>query len=265
MLLEAKGVSAHVSSLGEGPPLLLLHGWGPSTVTADKHMKPLAQRFQSGYQVYALDFPGHGQSGMPGADWGVPEYAAWLLSLMDTLAIQTAPVIAHSFGGRVALYLAAHHPERVSALVLTGCAGIRPKKSLIFRLNAMMFKTGRVFLQIMRLAPGLRRQAEQWLVRLREDFSSRDYLATPEALRGSFSRIVRLDLRPFLPKIQQPTLLVWGEKDSATPLWMGRVMEKEMPDAKLLVYEADDHWAYKNQLERFATAAGLFLQEVSEA
>lgn len=111
---------------------------------------------------------------------------------------------------------------------------------------------------------GTKKQADIWLARLREDFSSRDYLATPLKLRGSFSRIVRQDLRPLLPKVLQPTLLVWGEKDSATPLWMAQVMHKELPDNRLLVYEADDHWAYHHQQERFATAAGLVLEEVSQ-
>ncbi len=76
---------------------------------------------------------------------------------------------------------------------------------------------------------------------------------------------MRQDLRPLLKDIQQETLLVWGEKDSATPLWMGKAMARELPRARLLVYEADDHFAYFNQVARFANAVDAFLEEVSPA
>lgn len=260
MILQVDGVKAHAVRLGEGEPLLLLHGWGPTSVSLDKHMMPLAHLLKDRYSLSMLDFPGHGESGPPSGIWGVPEYAAWTLKVMDELALRKTAILAHSFGGRVALWLAAHHPERVSRLILTGCAGIKPKKTIKGRLRASLFKLGRGGLLALRLIPGLKDKADKSLAALRTEFSSADYLATPEHLRGSFSRIVRQDLRPLLPKIGQPALLVWGSKDSASPLWMGQLMEKQMPDACLLVYEEDDHFAYMNQLARFATAVDVFME-----
>lgn len=265
MNLTSRGILAHVEQVGAGRPLLLLHGWGPNSVTLNKHLLPLANRLKNQFAITMVEFPGHGESGLPGEKDGVKEYAEYTLSIMDQLGLEQPVIIAHSFGGRVALYLAAHEPDRVSALILTGCAGLRPKTTLRSFMRKHTFRLGRLCVSLLGKVPSLREKSQSWLVSLRQTFSSMDYLATPENLRGSFSRVVSEDLRPLLPKIHQDTLLVFGENDTATPLWMGQVMEKEMPNAQLLVYEGDDHFAYKNQLSRFVTAVECFLEEVEKA
>ena len=67
------------------------------------------------------------------------------------------------------------------------------------------------------------------------------------------------DLRPLLAQITNEALLVWGEKDEATPLWMGEVMEKLMPHATLIVLDDDDHFAYFHQPQRFIAILEYFL------
>ena len=264
MILQVDGINAHVERMGSGQQILLLHGWGPQSITLEKHLQPVAQPLKNRYEITLLEFPGHGRSGQPGAAWGVKEYAEWTLSLMDQQALRQPVIMGHSFGGRVALWLAAHYPDRVKALVLTGCAGLQPKKTLKSRVRSRLFQFGRGSLKVLGLIPALKAREKRWLASLRNEFASADYLATPEALRGSFSRIVRQDLHPLLPQIPQKTLLVWGEKDTATPLWMGQAMQREMPDARLLVYRDDDHFAYRNQLSRFVTAVEAFMEGVEQ-
>ena len=261
MILQIDGIQAHVETLGaRGSQLLLLHGWGPSSVSLEKHLLPLGHALKHGHHITMVDFPGHGSSGQPPGSWGVPQYAQWLLRLMDELALRRIDIIAHSFGGRVALYLAAKHPERVMRMVLTGCAGIRPKRGLQGRLRGTLFKVGKGAADALARVPAFKPNMEKMKDALRKETASADYLATPEAHRGSFSRIVTDNLRPLLSLIDQPTLLVWGEDDTATPLWMGRVMQRELKQATLLIYEKDDHFAYLNQLARFANAADAFLE-----
>lgn len=261
MMLQIDGREVHAKRLGEGPQVLLLHGWGPGSVSLEKQLMPIAARLKNRFEVTMLDFPGHGQSGMPG-DWGVKDYAEWTIAVMNQLGLSRPHIIAHSFGGRVALYLAANEPERVQTLILTGCAGLRSKKTPGSRVRSLVFRLGRAGLSALKLIPAAKAKSDAWLGALRAAFSSADYLATPEGLRGSFSRVVRQDLRPLLPQIRQKTLLVWGEKDTATPLFMGQAMQREIPDARLLVYAADDHFAYLNQPARFVTAVEAFLEEV---
>ena len=262
MILQVEGIKTHVERMGSGRQILLLHGWGPQSITLEKHLLPIAQLLKNKYEITLVEFPGHGLSGQPGAAWGIKEFAEWTLSLMNQEALHQPVLIGHSFGGRIALWLAAHHPEKVKALVLTGCAGLKPKKTLKNRIRARLFQSSRGFLAVLSMIPAIKKRQQRWLTALRKEFASADYLATPETLRSSFSRIVRQDLRPLLPKIPQKTLLVWGENDTATPLWMGQAMQRELADARLLVYQADDHFAYRNQLSRFVTAVEAFLEEV---
>ena len=97
--------------------------------------------------------------------------------------------------------------------------------------------------------------------KLRDRRSSPDYLEADEDMKGSFVRIVSQNLRSLLPQVSQPALLIWGEKDEATPLWMGKLMEKEIPDAALIVFENCGHFAYLEELMRFGIIVKAFIRE----
>ena len=107
MFLTAHGVKVYCEQHGTGPNVLLLHGWGCSV----QHFAPIAQELAKNYRVTVIDFPAHGQSGRPPEPWGVPDYAACVKDLMGQLGIAPCDIIAHSFGGRVALYMAATWPD----------------------------------------------------------------------------------------------------------------------------------------------------------
>lgn len=79
---------------------------------------------------------------------------------------------------------------------------------------------------------------------MRQHFGSKDYNALDADMRQTFSKVVNHDLAPLLKEIHQPTLLVWGDQDTETPLWMGQQMEKEIPDAGLVILEGGTHFAY---------------------
>ena len=160
-------------------------------------------------------------------------------------------IIAHSFGARLAIKYQLTRP--VHKLILTGAAGIRPKRSLDTVLRIYSFK---VLKQIFKL-PFLVKYQEP----LRKLFGSEDYKAISGVLRARFVKIVNEDLTPYLKHIEVPTLLIWGDQDDATPLWMGKKMEKEIKDAGLVIFENDGHYAYWNQLSRFHAIVSVFLEE----
>ena len=95
---------------------------------------------------------------------------------------------------------------------------------------------------------------------LRKKYGSADYNALDEEMRKTFVKVINQDLRSCLNKIRSSTLLVWGENDSDTPLWMGQMMEKEIADAGLVIFEGDDHFAYLRQWMRFVTVVRTFLR-----
>ena len=106
MIIEIEGVSLHYEEMGEGYPLLLLHGWGGSIGS----MAPIWKFFLHKRKVYAIDFPGQSnESSEPKEPWGVPEYAKLVNSFLQKMHIEKPDVIAHSFGGRVAIFMASQN------------------------------------------------------------------------------------------------------------------------------------------------------------
>ena len=190
--------------------------------------------------------------------WGVPEYAGQIAGLLESLSIAKVRVVAHSFGGRVAVYLASHRPEMVEQMVLTGAAGIRKPLTETQKKRQARFKRMNAILNALKRLRLLRAMVERWQAALRKRYGSADYARLNENMRRTFSKVISQDLYPFLKDIQAPTLLVWGSEDTETPLWMGEQMEKAIPDAGLVVFEGRTHFALIEEWQRFLTIVRQF-------
>ena len=243
-----------VSGAPDGFPVLFLHGWG----CTGEIFAPILKGLES-YRLVTLDFPGHGRSGIPKEAWGVAEYAGGVLELLDSLGIARCAVIAHSFGGRVALWLGAHHPERFDRFILCGCAGLRPKPDPEKQKRADAYRRRKELLLKLGRLPLMAGPVETLMDALRNKYGSADYKALPPSMRETFVKVINEDLSPLLGQIKAPVLLIWGGNDTETPLWMGQTMEKEIPDAGLVVFEGGDHFAFLTQYPRFLKIAEAFL------
>ena len=208
---------------GQGRDVLLLHGWGGSV---DSWI-PIFNHLKGECRVTAIDFPGHG--GSSGCD-----------------------IIAHSFGGRVAIKLAAERPQLVGRLLLTGAAGLKPRRGAKYYIKTYTFKALK---RLTYLLPGGARLREK----LGGRFGSADYRALPPAMRATFVKVVNQDLAHCLPNISAETLLVWGRSDTATPLWMGQEMEKQIKGSALIVLEDAGHFAYLDKCDRFIRIMDAYL------
>ncbi len=238
----------------DGPTILLLHGWGCDGSIFSFIERGLNERAD----VLTVDFPGHGQSGEPPQPWGVPEYAGQIAGLLESLSIPKVRIVAHSFGGRVAVYLASHRPELVEQMVITGGAGIRKPLTDTQKKRQARFKRINAFFNALKRFSPLSAIVGRWQEALRRRYGSADYIRLNENMRQTFSKVVSQDLYPFLKDIQAPTLLVWGSEDTETPLWMGEQMEKAIPDAGLVVFEGRTHFAFIEEWQRFLTIAKQF-------
>jgi pimeloyl-ACP methyl ester carboxylesterase len=230
--------------------IVLLHGWGQSS----ELMSPIFEYFKQNYRVINIDFPGFGHSDDLKQVWGISDYTEFLHQFLNKLNIANPILIAHSFGARIALMFASKYPTK--QMVLTGAAGIKPKLSLATKSKIRAYKVAKKIVSI----PGLNRFEES----IKRYFGSEDYRNTSGFKRHSFVKIVNEDLKPILPKINVPTLLIWGEQDEATPLWMGKMMEKLIPDAGLVIFEDDDHYAYFHQIKRFNHIVEVFISSSKE-
>ena len=245
----------------QGPKVALLHGWGCS----HQLMMPLAEAMKDHYRLLLIDFPGHGLSDEPAEPWGVPEYAEALAELMTRLDFVPASLVGHSFGCRVAAYLAANRPDMVHKLVLTGAAGLKKPSTPEAEARSARFRKLKERARKMEAIPGFRGLGERMEEKLRQKYGSPDYNALDEQMRKTFVRVVNEDLAPLYPRIQASTLLIWGDADTETPLWMGQKMEEMIPDAGLAVLEGGTHFAYLEQGQRFQTIVTHFLTEDTEA
>lgn len=258
MQISIDGVNIRYDIYGDkGTRVLLLHGWGCDAT----HMKPVAEDLQRDHQVIAVDFPGHGGSDRPPEPWGVPEYADCLRKMLERLSFIPCSVVAHSFGCRVAAYLASLDDKLFSRIVFTGAAGIRPKQTEEGKRRNDEFQKKKAFWNKIKKFVLFRFFAEKAEEKLRKKYGSADYNALDEEMRKTFVRVINMDLSDCYRKIRQSTLLIWGDKDDATPLWMGQMMEKEIPDAGLVVFENATHFAYLEQIGRFNTIVSHFLTE----
>jgi pimeloyl-ACP methyl ester carboxylesterase len=243
-VLEVDGHQVAYRWAGEsGPPVVVLHGWGASIDAVASIQQGLAD----GRRVLALDLPGFGQSDPPPGVWGSNEYAELVCHVLDRLGLKRVSLIGHSRGGAIAIVIATRWPERVDRLVLVNSAGLRAVRSVRHRARVAVFKLARRL--VGRGALGQR---------LLSRFGSADYRAAGQ-LRGTLVRLVNEDLRPLLPRVAAPTLLIWGDRDAETPLSDAAIMEREIPDAGLVIFPGAGHFAYADDPGRFAAVVGHFL------
>ena len=251
------GTEVHYRISGEGKGrVLLLHGWGCDM----KLMQPVADALKTDHRTLAVDFPGHGESGRPPEPWGVPEYAACLRELLDRLSFLPCSVIAHSFGARVAAWLEAEEPGLFNRIVFTGGAGIRPKPSEESKARAARYKKLKGYCETAKKIPLLGKAAENMEEKLRLKYGSRDYNALDAEMRQTFVKVVNQDLTDLYGCFRASTLLIWGDEDTETPLWMAKEMEQRIPDAGLVILEGGTHFAYLEQIGRFNVIVRQFLK-----
>lgn len=238
-------IQIHYVQEGSGKDIVLLHGWGQNT----EMMQPVMDHLKNTHRVFALDFPGFGQSEDPKVPYGVPEYAQLLRSFIVQLGIETPIFIGHSFGCRVAIHYGSTYP--VEKMILTGAAGLRSKRALGYYLRVYAFKTLKWCCRLLNM-----KQLEE---KLRKYFGSSDYKNTSGVMRSTFVKVVNDDVKPLLGKLTMPVLLIFGDRDDQTPLWMGETMEKLIPNAGLAIFEGSGHYAYLEQLARFLKVCDVFL------
>lgn len=230
-------------------PIVVLHGWGAHI----EAVGPILAALEGAPDLIALDLPGFGESEPPPEAWDADSYARFVLDFLDHLDVPRAHLVGHSHGGRVSIAIAADHPERVGRLLLVDSAGLRPKRGWRYRRRVAVAKLGRL---AAKLGGGPGRRLQE---RMRARVASRDYLEASEAMRGTFRAVIAADLSDRLPRIGAPTLLVWGDRDDDTPLWMARRMEELIPDAGLVLLEGAGHYSYADAPGQFGAVARRFL------
>ena len=261
MQLEIRGTHVDVTVSGEtGRGVLLLHGW----MCSAQLMSSVQSALEGHMRVAAIDFPGHGKGGKsapPPEPWGVPDYMEMTAEVIRRLNLAPCDVVAHSFGARVAILLAATYPDMIGRMVLTGAAGIKKPQSSSAGMRQRLYKGLRGVVNLAdktHLFGDLPEKGREALV---QRFGSADYKVLDPQMRKTFVKVISQDLTEYLPRIKAPTLLYWGAQDTETPLWMAEVMKEKIPDAGLVVEQGAGHFAYLEHSATFLRILDSFLLE----
>ncbi len=214
--------------VGKGKPMLILHGW--KSCIAD--WLPFSDQFKSKYRIILVDLPGFGGSSKPNVDWGIYEYFEFTKKFIESLGLKKLAVLGHSFGGRVAILLAAR-TNLVEKLILVDAAGMELKSW-----KAILFSLMKPFVS--------------WLPQeVKNRLGSHDYKEAGE-MRKIFVKIVNQPLREELAKITTPTLIVWGEKDTILSLKEAKMLHKGIKNSVLRNVWGAGHWPHTQKPEQFA-------------
>lgn len=228
---------------GSGNAVLFLHGWGCEHTVWARQTDQLKKRFC----VITLDFYGFGKSATPPSNANLTFYAEKVSDLLAFLKIKKVSIVAHSFGGRVAILLCSLVPEKIEKIVLVNSAGLR-RFSLKRSLKILAYKFCKKLAKI-----GLVDK------KVTDSFGSSDYKALNGDLRGVFRSITQQDLSKGLAEIRCPALLIWGEKDRETPLWIAKKMKRKIKDSALIFIGKGHFGAYENPTV-FNACLNSFLQ-----
>ncbi len=242
---------------GEGKPLVILHGWGSSK----RVMMPIAKNLAHLRSCYVLDLPGFGDSPEPVRAWSINDYADAVQAFIESLE-EEVDVLVHSFGGRIILKLCARDfgKATIGKVLITGGAGMKPKRSLKFYLKKY---TAKILKAPFMILPGsLRQKALEWLrgTALWKSLGSSDYSKLSGVMRETFVKSVSEHLEFTLAKIPHEVLLLWGENDDATPVYQGRRIEKGIENAALVIIEDAGHYAFLDKPKQFARIAEAFFK-----
>ena len=199
--------------------------------------------FERDFDVYAPDFKGFGQNKGMEYPYSLDDYSRELKEYMYKTGIVCPHVIAHSFGARVAINCAVENAKLFDKLVLTGAAGLKPKKSMKKRIKGIAFNVLKRFVK------------KEKLLR----FYSKDYLALDPIMKQSFIKIISQPLDDVVCKIKNQTFIVFGENDCDTPLYMARKFNREIDGSKLLIIKNAGHFCFIDKPLKFNTEVKEFL------
>jgi pimeloyl-ACP methyl ester carboxylesterase len=212
-----------------GESLIWLHGWGYDK----KAFARIASLFKSYGDNQLYDLPGFGSTPMLHKGVGTSDYAAALAEQLDTSKRYT--IIGHSYGGRVAVQLAANYPDLVKAIVLVGGAGLPVKRSVSFKAKAFLL---RMLGRLARLSDAV--FGSKFRAAYVARFGSKDYRDAGE-MRATLVSAVNENLSNSARKIACPTLLLYGSDDRDTPCAIGRQYERLIPVSRFTELKGYDH------------------------
>jgi pimeloyl-ACP methyl ester carboxylesterase len=263
------GSRVNYVEMGQGPPVVLIHGLSGCWQNWLENIPRLARR----HRVIALDLPGFGESELPQEEISIPGYGRFVDAFLGEIDVERGGLVGNSMGGFIAAETTIAHPSRVEKLVLVSAAGlVRVGNSQLYALEraARLFHplTAAFLARREHLVrrPGLRKRMLFGVVRYPDRIAPElAYEVASGAGKPGFldalNAIVNYDFRDRLPEISVPTLIVWGRNDRIVPVSGAHEYEELIPNARRVIFEDTGHVPMLERPARFNQIVEEFLGE----
>jgi pimeloyl-ACP methyl ester carboxylesterase len=226
--------------------IVFLHGWG-----ADLNSFLWLKDFYDDYSLIFVDFAGFGKSNEPSVPFSVSDYAKELKCLLSQFEIDKLVLVGHSFGGRVAIKFGFLYQNEYNEfrLCLVDSAGIKPRRNLMYYIRVARFKHAKKrALKNKRIAAKL------------SGFGSADYKGLSPVLKQTFVKVVSEDLSTDAKFLKCQTLIIWGENDKETKLFMAKKLHKLIVGSKLYVLKGAGHFSFLDEKHEFLIILDTFIR-----
>ena len=254
--IEAYGLRIAYERVGQGPPLVLVHGAAEDS----RIWRPQLEGLADAFTVVAWDEPGAGRSSDLPEAFELADVADCLAALIEALELGPAHVAGVSWGGTVVLELYRRHPRLVATLIMidtyAGWKGSLPAEEVRARVAGARQMLAAPPEDFDPTLPGLFASGPPATFAPLLAAISAD--VRPATLGRELTLMADADQRDLLPRIAVPTLLVWGELDARSPLSVARQFEAAIPDTQLVVIPGAGHVSNLEQPERVNTAVRQF-------
>lgn len=262
----------HLANNNSHQTLFFLHGWRSrkevwNQIVSSIKYAPYAEASEDKQvsSIYAIDLPGFGLSPAPKEAWSVGDYAGLVKNFIEKLELKNVILVGHSFGGRIGIKLCVAQNRSIphnsplpsfilregtiKKLVLVDSAGfaVSSNKKFIMATATKILKP----LFKPKFMQGLRKKIYQQI-------GSEDYLATPE-LQQTFVNVIEEDLTEDMKRIAVPTLMIWGENDTETPLDHLYKMKSLIPNTKYQILKNAGHFSFLDQPQEFVKILNEFI------
>ncbi len=236
-IIEIDGIQINETIIGDGQPLVMLHGWGANI----KLLQPLADKLVTyGYQIFMFDHLGFGESQDPPYPYTIFDYANFCVKYFDYHKLDKTHIFGHSFGGRLSLILGSDYAHRINKIVISDGAGLVTPTPIHKQIRLKSYKSIRDSLYKV----GAKSLADALRDKYNQRYASTDFQQVSGVMRQTFINVVNQDLLDYARRISVPTVLIWGDKDEDTPLWQGQKLAESIPDSALIIHEGAGHYAY---------------------
>ena len=236
MQVKVMNKNINYETIGEGAPVVVLHGW----LTSLETMRIFSDILSIDHKVYLVDIVGFGKSDTLDEPMTSNDFGNFLKEFLDKLNIENPILIGHSHGGRTIINAVGRGLVKADKLILVDSAGMKQRHGLIYYYKVATYKIGKAILNSMPQTKYIKDTKEEYM----KSKGSDDYKASSPVLKKTMINVIKADESENAKKIDVKTLLLWGNKDKATPMYQANRLHRLIKGSELEIIEGGDHYSY---------------------